>query len=258
MDRFFVDRENIDTQARNLVILGDDVKHISKVLRYSVGDELEVCDGQNKEYICRINSMDKTEIGLSIIEEKDVDRESPIRIKLYQGLPKSTKMEIILQKLTECGVAEIILVNTARSVVNIDDKKSEKKLDRWQRIVYEAAKQSKRGIIPDLKGIYSFKEALRDMEVNDINIMPYEEEGSLGIKDLLRSEGIQQIIKENKSATIGIFIGPEGGFTEDENAKVKEAGGHSVKMGPRIFRTETASIVATSICLYELGDIGGM
>lgn len=258
MDRFFVDKENIDIDANSLVIVGDDVKHISKVLRYNTGDEIEVCDGDNNEYVCRIESMDKTQIDLSIVDKKNINRESPIRIKLYQGLPKSTKMEIILQKLTECGVAEIILVDTARSVVNIDDKKSGKKIDRWQRIVYEAAKQSKRGVIPNLRGVISFKDALKDMEINDINIMPYEEEGSLGIKDLLRSDGIQELISRNKDATIGIFIGPEGGFTQEENSRVKEAGGHSVKMGPRIFRTETASIVATSICLYELGDIGGM
>src|SRR3712207_2102201 len=126
MDRFFVDRKNIDTENNSLVIMGDDVKHITRVLRYGIGDKLEVCDGANSEYICEIKSMDKSRIDLLILSKKDVCRESTIKIKLYQGIPKSSKMEIILQKLTECGVAEIILVNTTRSVVNIDDKKSEK------------------------------------------------------------------------------------------------------------------------------------
>src|SRR3712207_6479518 len=257
MDRFFVDRKNIDTENNSLVIMGDDVKHITRVLRYGIGDKLEVCDGANSEYICEIKSMDKSRIDLLILSKKDVCRESTIKIKLYQGIPKSSKMEIILQKLTECGVAEIILVNTTRSVVNIDDKKSEKKMERWERIIYEAAKQSKRGIIPRLKGVYSFEDAVEDMGLNDINIMPYEEEGALGIKEVLKSTEIQKIIEGKMEVTIGIFIGPEGGFTPEENLKAKESGAYSVKMGPRIFRTETASIVATSICLYELGDIGG-
>ena len=258
MDRFFVDRKNIDTENNSLVIMGDDVKHISRVLRYGIGDRLEVCDGHNSEYICEIRDISKSHIDLTIVSKKDVCRESNIKVKLYQGLPKSSKMEIILQKLTECGVAEIILVNTTRSVVNIDDKKSEKKLERWERIVYEAAKQSKRGIVPKLKGVYSFEDAVEDMKLNDINIMPYEEEGALGIKEVLKSTEIQKIIEGKIEVTVGIFIGPEGGFTPEENLKAKESGVYSVKMGPRIFRTETASIVATSICLYELGDIGGI
>lgn len=258
MDRFFVEPEHLNLDDKTLYIDGEDVKHISKVLRYGQGDEIEVCDSNGHEYICRIESVDKTRIDLSIVDEVDINRESRIRVSLYQGVPKSTKMDIILQKLTEAGVDEIVLVNTKRSVVNIKGDKADKKFDRWERIIYEAAKQSKRGMIPKLRGILSFKEALEDMGKNDINICPYEVEKSLGIKEALQTGQVKKILENKDEVRVGIFIGPEGGFAEEENEMVKAAGIASVTMGPRIFRTETASIVATAITLYELGDIGGI
>lgn len=258
MDRFFVEPEHLNLDDKTLYIDGGDVKHISKVLRYGQGDEIEVCDSNGHEYICRIESIDKTRIDLSIVDEVDINRESRIRVSLYQGVPKSTKMDIILQKLTEAGVDEIVLVNTKRSVVNIKGDKADKKFDRWERIIYEAAKQCKRGLIPKLRGILSFKEALEDMGKNDINICPYEVEKSLGIKEALQTGQVKKILENKDEVRVGIFIGPEGGFAEEENEMVKAAGIASVTMGPRIFRTETASIVATAITLYELGDIGGI
>lgn len=258
MDRFFVEPEHLNLDDKTLYIDGEDVKHISKVLRYGQGDEIEVCDSNGHEYICRIESIDKTRIDLSIVDEVYINRESRIRVSLYQGVPKSTKMEIILQKLTEAGVDEIVLVNTKRSVVNIKGDKADRKFDRWERIIYEAAKQCKRGLIPKLRGILSFKEALEDMGKNDINICPYEVEKSLGIKEALQTGQVKKILENKDEVRVGIFIGPEGGFAEEENEMVKAAGIASVTMGPRIFRTETASIVATAITLYELGDIGGI
>lgn len=256
MDRFFVELDNIDCENKKLKITGEDVKHITKVLRYKIDDKIEVCDGNNNEYICSIEDIGREEILCNILENVDIKRESNVRVRLYQGLPKNTKMEIILQKLTECGVDEIILVDTDRSVVSIDEKKSDKKLQRWERIIYEASKQSKRGIIPRLRGVISFDEALKDMEDNDLNISPYESEKTLGISKVLK-EYKANIHQKSDSIKVGIFVGPEGGFTEEENNKIKNTGAYSVSLGPRIFRTETASIVATSIVLYELGDIGG-
>ena len=258
MDRFFVEPEHLNLDDKTLYIDGEDVKHISKVLRYGQGDEIEVCDSNGHEYICRIESIDRTRIDLSIVDEVDINRESRIRVSLYQGVPKSTKMDIILQKLTEAGVDEMVLVNTKRSVVNVKGDKADKKFDRWERIIYEAAKQCKRGLIPKLRGILSFKEALEDMGKNDINICPYEVEKSLGIKEALQTGQVKKILENKDEVRVGIFIGPEGGFAEEENEMVKAAGIASVTMGPRIFRTETASIVATAITLYELGDIGGI
>ena len=248
MDRFFVDKNNINLENNTCVIVGEDVKHISKVLRCKIGEKLEICDKDNSEYICEITDINKEQVDLDIIEKKEINRESDLKVKLYQGLPKSTKMELILQKLTEVGVHEIVLVQTKRSVSKVDDKKEDKKLERWERIIYEAAKQSKRGKIPKLRGILSFKDALEDMKNNDLNIAPYENE---------RTKSIKQAIKGVNINTMGIFVGPEGGFEESEIEAIEEISGKSVSLGPRILRTETASLVASSIVLYELSDLGG-
>ena len=248
MDRFFVDKKNINLENNTCIIEGEDVKHISKVLRCRIGEELEVCDNNNNEYICEITNIDKNQVELNILEKVDIQRESDLKIKVYQGLPKGPKMEMILQKLTEVGVDEIILVQTKRTVVKVDDKKEDKKLERWERIIYEAAKQSKRGKIPSLRGVLTFKEALEDMKDNDLNIAPYENE---------RTKSIKQAIKGVNINTMGIFVGPEGGFEETEIEAIEDIGGQSVSLGPRILRTETASLVASSIVLYELSDLGG-
>lgn len=248
MDRFFVGKNNINLENKTCIIEGEDVKHISKVLRCRIGEELEICDNDNNEYICEITNIDKSQVELNIVEVVDIKRESDLKIKVYQGLPKGPKMEMILQKLTEVGVDEIILVQTNRTVVRVDDKKEDKKIERWERIIYEAAKQSKRGKIPKLRGVLSFKEALADMKENDFNIAPYENE---------RTKSIKQAIKGVDIKNIGIFVGPEGGFEDTEIKAIEEIGGQSVSLGPRILRTETASLVASSIVLYELSDLGG-
>ena len=157
-------------------------------------------------------------------------------------------MELILQKLTEVGVDEIILVSTKRSVVKVDDKKEGKKIERWERIMYEAAKQSKRGNIPYLIFVFSFNESLEDMKINDMNICPYENERTVSIKSAIKDADIN---------TIGIFVGPEGGFEEEEIENIQDIDSKVVSLGPRILRTETASVVASSIVLYELSDLGG-
>ena len=223
MDRFFTPKNNINLEQNTCIIEGEDVKHISRVLRSRENDKLEVCDMDNNEYICEIREINKDNILLDIIEKVNIKRESNLKVKLYQGMPKGTKMELILQKLTEIGVDEIVLVQAKRSVTKIDNKKEDKKIERWERIIYEAAKQSKRAKIPKLTGVLTFKEAIKDSSAN----------------------------------TIGIFVGPEGGFEEEEIEKIQEIDGKVVSLGPRILRTETASVVASSIVLYELSDLGG-
>ena len=248
MDRFFTPKNNINLEQNTCVIEGEDVKHISKVLRCKENDRLEVCDMDNNEYICEIKEINKDSIILDIIETVNIKRESDLKVKLYQGMPKGTKMELILQKLTEIGVDEIILVQTKRSVTKIDNKKEDKKIERWERIIYEAAKQSKRGKIPKLTGVLSFNEALEDMKNNDLNLCPYENERTVSIKEAIRGLDV---------SSVGIFVGPEGGFEEEEVKKIQNIDGKVVSLGPRILRTETASVVASSIVLYELSDLGG-
>lgn len=248
MDRFFTPKKNINLELNTCIIEGEDVKHISKVLRCKENDKLEVCDMDNNEYIGQIKEINKDNILLDIIEKVNIKRESSLKVKLYQGMPKGTKMELILQKLTEIGVDEIVLVQTKRSVTKIDNKKEDKKIERWERIIYEAAKQSKRGKIPTLTGVLTFNEALEDMKNNDLNLCPYENERTVVIKEAIKGKQINNI---------GIFVGPEGGFEEEEIEKIQNINGQVVSLGPRILRTETASVVASSIVLYELSDLGG-
>ena len=248
MDRFFTPKNNINLEQNTCIIEGEDVKHISRVLRSRENDKLEVCDMDNNEYICEIREINKDNILLDIIEKVNIKRESNLKVKLYQGMPKGTKMELILQKLTEIGVDEIVLVQAKRSVTKIDNKKEDKKIERWERIIYEAAKQSKRGKIPKISCGITFEEILRDLQYNVLNICSYENERTISIKEA---------IKDSSANTIGIFVGPEGGFEEEEIEKIQEIDGKVVSLGPRILRTETASVVASSIVLYELSDLGG-
>lgn len=255
MNRIYVSKENNDFEQKKIFVEGSDVKHLTKVLRVQIGEKIEVCDGNCNEYIGEIASISSDSVEIDIIEKNEITREPNLKVVLYQGLPKGPKMEIILQKATELGVDEIVLVDTARTVVKLD-KKVNNKIDRWQRIIYEAAKQCKRGKLPKLRGVLSFEQCLKDMAKNDFNISPYEDENSQSIKQILSSgKCIESLSGENKK--IGIFIGPEGGFEPFENENIKISGISSVTLGPRILRTETASIATIAVVLYEFGEMGG-
>ncbi len=252
MNRFFVKPQQINAEDGVISIQGDDVKHISKVLRLAEGDEIEICDGEAWEYIGRILRIEKSEVKASIKSSEPLRTEAKLRVVLYQGLPKGTKMELILQKTTEMGIAEIVPVITDRAVVQLKDQKDkEKKAERWYKITEEAAKQSKRGIVPEVHIPISFKEALKQSASNHLNILAYEKESVKGLKGLLtqcKDKGIQKI---------GLWIGPEGGFTEEEISLALEQGINTVTLGPRILRTETAGFALLSMVMYELGDLGG-
>ncbi|AKL95801.1 ribosomal RNA small subunit methyltransferase E [Clostridium aceticum] len=252
MNRFFVTAADVHLPTKEITIVGEDVKHISKVLRLSTGDLLEVCDGEKYEYIGKIKNISKQEVLLSIEDQMPLKTEAPIEVILYQSIPKATKMELIIQKTTEMGIKSIVPIITNRTVVQFkDDKDKEKKVDRWQKIAIEAAKQSKRGRIPHVESPISLKEALQQAQENDLNMIAYEREVVQGIKGLLTSLDTKNIKK------IGIWIGPEGGFEEGEIDLVKDKNVHSVTLGPRILRTETAGFTVLSIMMYELGDLGG-
>ncbi len=252
MNRFFVDKQNIVEDLQQIMIVDqDDVKHIERVLRLKQGDRVEICDGQNTEYIAEIYSMDKKEIKLSMIEKWSSRTEPPIEITLFQGIPKAAKMDVIIQKCTELGIARIVPVITERTIVQLKDQKSEeKKVERWQKIADEAAKQSKRGIIPQIALPVAFSESVKNGPKFDLAVIPYEKETAVGLKGVLR-----QRVNAKK---VAIYIGPEGGFGEREIEEAKQAGIVPVTLGPRILRTETAGFVALSILMYELGDLGGI
>ncbi len=249
MHKFFVSKENISEDT--ILITGDDVKHIGKVLRLKVGDKINISDGNSTEYICELDLIDKKEVVCNIIEKFQNKTESPICITLFQGLPKAQKMELIIQKGVEIGIKNIIPVLTERVVVKTETRDISGKIERWNKISKEAAKQSGRGTILELNNPITFKEAIESLNKFDLAVIPYENQQGIGLKKVLRN-------LDSNVKNVAIFIGPEGGFEEEEVNYAIEKGVHPVTLGPRILRTETAGLVASSIILYELGDMGGI
>lgn len=248
MARFFVQNDSVEENM--ITITGPDVRHISKVLRLVPGDKIGVSTGNGREFEAVIREITTKEVISEIVTEKQVSTEAPVRVNLYQGLPKGDKMELIIQKSTEIGVSRIIPVISERTVVKLDGKKAGERRQRWQRIAEEAAKQSRRTAIPQVEEPVKFEAALQGLRENELVIMPWEEQ---------KSGGIKQLLKNNAGvAEISIFIGPEGGFSQREARAASEKGVHLITLGPRIMRTETAGIVTAAITLYELGDLGGV
>ena len=247
MQRFFVEPHQIDEAAHQIHIIGTDVNHISNVLRMKQGEEVWISDGGQKEYRCAIEAFSADEVLLHIIYAQEPDYELPSRIYLFQGLPKADKMELIIQKAVELGAYEIIPVETKRCVVKLDGKKAAKKVERWQQIAESAAKQSKRMLVPEVHSVMTFKEALAYAKELDVLLIPYElAKGMKETKELI------QAIEPGKS--IGVFIGPEGGFEEQEVADAMEAGAKPITLGHRILRTETAGLAVLSVLMFQLED----
>ena len=243
MHHFFVTPDQV--REKQIFIEGSDVNHIKNVLRMKVGEELEVSDGEQRKYLCEIDSMSSEEVCLLIKEELEVETELPSRLYLFQGLPKSDKMELIVQKAVELGVYEIVPVATKRAVVKLDDKKAAKKIERWQAIAEGGAKQSGRNVIPEVKNVMSFKEAVAYAKELDVVLVPYElAEGMNETKEIISG------IKPGQS--VGIFIGPEGGFETSEVEHAMENGAKAITLGRRILRTETAGLTTLSILMYHL------
>lgn len=249
MHRFFVDTHQINFTQNRIIIENEDVKHISRVLRLKEKDKVEICDGKDTEYICEIQSIDKNSVLLSIINKTQSIKEPPIKTVLYQGFPKGDKMSLIIQKTVELGITEIIPVEMRRTVVQFGDKDKQNKIDRWKKIALEAAKQSKRGVIPAVHSPVNFDQALEHSKKNQLNIMPYENENKKGFRTVMESLNKDNIDK------IGIWIGPEGGLDEEEVAKAINNKIHLITLGPRILRTETAGFTTLSLIMYELGDL---
>lgn len=243
MHHFFVTPEQVN--GDNIHIEGSDVNHIKNVLRMKVGEELQISDGNNKKYLCEIQSMTSDNVFVKIIEEQSADTELPSKIYLFQGLPKSDKMELIVQKAVELGAYEIIPVATKRAVVKLDEKKAAKKVERWNSIAEGGAKQSGRNVIPKVKNVMSFKEAVAYAKEIDVVLIPYElAEGMQETKKIVDN------IKPGES--VGIFIGPEGGFEIEEVEHAVKEGAKPITLGKRILRTETAGLTTLSILMYHL------
>ena len=242
MYHFFVDPSLI--QGQDIYIEGSDYNHIKNVLRMKIGEVISVGDGlSDKDYRCHIEEYTDTAVHCRLDFIKESGVELPVRVTLFQGLPKSDKMELIIQKCVELGVAEVIPVACSRSIVKLDAKKEKSKITRWNGISEAAAKQSKRAIIPEVKGVMSYKEAIDYARSLDVNLLPYElAEGFDATRKIMGS------IKSGQS--VGIFIGPEGGFSEEEVKLAEEAGFEPITLGRRILRTETAAMVVLSWLIY--------
>lgn len=249
MRKFFVSSNQIN--ENEIEILGDDINHIKNVLRLPVGEKILICNQDNSQnYISKITKISKNSIICQILSEEKSTSESNIKIDIFQGLPKADKMELIIQKATELGANSFIPVVFKRTIVKIDEKDKNKKIERWQKIAEVAAKQSGRDIVPEIKNIENVKNICNLFKKYDIVLVAYECENKNSLKDEL------QKLKSNKNELkIAIVIGPEGGIDESEIEVFKNAGVKIITLGKRILRTETVALVMTAIINYELEDI---
>ena len=244
MHHFFVEPSKI--QGNHIFIDGPDVNHIRNVLRMNPGEEVNVTDGTGeKVYRCAIAAIGEDTVELNIMWAQEKGMELPSKIYLFQGLPKSDKMELIIQKAVELGAFQVIPVSMKRCVVKLDEKKADAKIKRWQGIAEAAAKQSKRGVIPTVAPVMSYVQAVKTASEMDLKLVPYElAEGMEQTKQLIESVRPGQ--------QIAIFIGPEGGFDPEEIRLATEAGIQPITLGKRILRTETAGFTTIAWLMYQL------
>lgn len=242
MYQFFVEDEQV--QQNKICITGSDVNHIGHVLRMKAGEEIRISAASGRSYFCHITEITQEEVWAEIDRTDENGTEFAHRVYLFQGLPKSDKMEWIIQKAVELGVYTVIPVAMKNCVVKLDEKKAQNKCKRWQAIAESAAKQSKRTVIPQIQQPLSWKQALAMAEKLDVTLVPYENErGMQATRECIRN------IKEG--ASIGIMIGPEGGFSPEEIEGIQPPM-HRISLGRRILRTETAGLATLAMLIYEL------
>jgi 16S rRNA (uracil1498-N3)-methyltransferase len=244
MYSFFVEADQIT--KTEICILGKDVNHIKNVLRMKIGEELNINNGIDTfDYHCEISELGEDVVRCHILYIAENDVELSAKVTLFQGLPKSDKMELIIQKCVELGAYEFVPVATKRAVVKLDDKKAKNKVKRWNAIAEAAAKQSKRKIVPEVTMPCSFGEAMNKAKDFDKILIPYE-----NAKGMSETKTVIEGIKPGE--TVAIFIGPEGGFSEVEIEKAMEHGAIPITLGKRILRTETAGFTTLSWIMYQL------
>lgn len=229
---------------KKIVLDEEQSRHIAKSLRMKKGDMITVCNGNGTDYGCIIEEITKSGVTLSVCYEQASQSEPDIRVSLYQGVPKGDKMEDIIQKCVELGVFSITPVLTKRSISRPDEKQAAKKQIRYSKIALEAAQQSGRGIVPEIKSMTDFKTAVNECDA-DLIILFYEGGG----------ESLKSIIRNSEAESIAVFIGPEGGFEKEEVDAVLQKGGISATLGKRILRTQTAPVAALSAIMLLTGNL---
>jgi 16S rRNA (uracil1498-N3)-methyltransferase len=233
-------------KQHKVVLSGSEAVYVTRVLRLRPGDALIVSDGQGKSYRIRLSRLTKEVEGV-IEEEIFFNAEPSVQITLVQSLPKSDKMEMIIQKCTELGVQEIIPLKANRSIIKLTGEKLKQRVQRWERVAIEAAKQCQRVKVPRVSEPMFLENILTAMPPQAKGIMPWEEE---------RRVSFRQVLKKTKEKKIFLFIGPEGGFEQKEVTLAKKYNVVTVSLGKRILRTETAALATVTMILYEFGDLG--
>lgn len=248
MRRFFTEPQNIQGDTISLL---EDAAHITRVLRMAPGDTICVFDGSGMEYTAELETLDPKCCTAKIISRTQSVSEPEIQVTLYQGVPKSGKMEQIIQKAVELGVYAVVPVQMEWCVARLtSDRKGMDKIARYQKVAVSAAKQCGRGKMPQVMPPVSFDEAVNELSKCDLALMPYEVLGHEG------QHNLKEILAANPDAkTIGVLIGPEGGFSDKEAEMAKTAGLHLTGLGPRILRTETAGSTMLSILMYEKNEL---
>lgn len=245
MYRFFVEPGQITgTEA---VITGSDVNHIKNVLRMRIGEQLTLSDREDNDYVCSIAEITAERIVLRVLFKEPAGTELPAKLYLFQGLPKSDKMELIIQKAVELGAWEIIPVAAARSIVRLDEKKAQSRHKRWNAICESAAKQAKRGRIPQVQQVLDMKAAMRYAKQQELDLLLFPYELAEGMAQTRAAFG-----QVHTGMKIGIFIGPEGGFEESEVTDALACGARVISLGRRILRTETAGLAVLSALMLRL------
>ncbi len=250
MPRFFVSKEQI--QDSLVQITGDDAHHIARSLRMAVGQHITICDMQGSEYACELLRFDDDKtVTARIISVAPMQVEPPMMVTLFQALPKGDKLDTIIQKGVECGVARIVPFESANCVVRVKPEAEERKQERRVRIAAEAAKQCGRGVLPSVEQTVSFDCMLHMVADADIALFCYEGEGTIPLRTYLR-QTLNELHSLDRPLRISVIIGSEGGFSTEEAAAARSAGCVAIGLGPRILRTETASCFVLSALVYEL------
>ena len=248
MHRIPID-EHLKKDAR-IRLEGEEIKRLRKVLRLKVGDRVVLFNPDGREALAEISDVFSGAMEFRVVDATDVERESPLKVRFAQALPKGDRLDWIVQKATELGVAEIVLLNTERCVVRWTDDRAESRVARLRKIAEEAARQSGRTAIPEIVGLVGIDglKGLADDRAA-LKLVLWEEEAQKGLRSI--TESIETPVTE-----VWIAVGPEGGFERSEVDVLVEAGFSPIKLGPRILRTETAGITVVSILQYVYGDLG--
>ncbi len=245
MHHFFIPPQEI--RENRVVLRGATAHQIRAVLRMRPGDEIMLFDNTGWAYRAELGAVEREVVHARVLDKLQWKTEPQARVTLYQGLLKGSKFEWVLQKGTELGIAEFVPVLASRSMAGSADDVGDAKLERWQRIIVEAAEQSGRAVLPSLARPMPFKQACQAAHQQGLALIPWEEERSLRL---------HQALQDHPSNHISLMIGPEGGFAQEEVATARQAGVIPVTLGPRILRAETAGLAAATAVLYEMGDFG--